>query len=110
MAIPFYITAVVQWVFYTFIYERFIEDKVRNYVDLCSMSNVSVFILEDFQFGYYIHGRSVHGRSDTDMKEMHENLKREEVSYLSVVSLVCSSCKVETFFLKDSCMQIWSYA
>ena len=73
------ISAVAQWIFYTFIYERFIEDRVRNYVDLCSMSNVSVFILENSQFGYYIHGRSVHGRADTDMKEMHENLRREEV-------------------------------
>lgn len=72
-------SAVVQWVFYTFIYERFIEDKIRQYVDLCSMSNVSVFILENARFGYYIHGRSVHGRADTDMREMHENLKREEV-------------------------------
>ena len=61
-------------------YERFVEDKVRQYVDLCSMSNISVFILENAQFGYYIHGRSVHGRADTGMKEMHENLKREEVS------------------------------
>lgn len=71
--------ALVQWVFHTFIYERFIEDKVRQYVDLCSMSNISVFILENDMFGYYIHGRSVHGRADTGMREMHENLKREEV-------------------------------
>ena len=61
------------------IYERFAEDKLRNYVDLCSMSNVSVFILEDDQFGYYIHGRSAHGRSDTGLREMAEDLKREEV-------------------------------
>ncbi|CAH1779425.1 unnamed protein product, partial [Owenia fusiformis] len=72
------VIALVQWIFYTAIYERFIEDKVRQYVDLCSMSNVSVFIMENSQFGYYIHGRSVHGRADTDMREMHEQLKREE--------------------------------
>ena len=70
---------VVQYLFFTFIYERFIEDKVRQYVDLCSMSNVSVFVLANAQFGYYIHGRSVHGRADTDMREMSENMKREEV-------------------------------
>lgn len=28
-------------------------------------------------FGYYIHGRSVHGHADTNMEEMNMNLKRE---------------------------------
>ena len=30
-----------QWVFFSFIYERFVEDSMRNFVDLCSMANVS---------------------------------------------------------------------
>lgn len=30
-------------------------------------------------FGYYIHGRSVHGHADTNMEEMNINLKREAV-------------------------------
>lgn len=30
-------------------------------------------------FGYYIHGRSVHGHADTNMEEMNNNLKREGV-------------------------------
>ena len=75
----FFFIAIIQWIFYTFIYERFIEDKVRQYVDLCSMSNISVFILENEMFGYYIHGRSVHGRADTGMRQMYEDMKREEV-------------------------------
>ena len=43
------------------------------------MCNVSVIILSHDQFGYYIHGRTVHGFGDTSLKEMHECLKREEV-------------------------------
>lgn len=31
-------------------------------------------------FGYYIHGRSVHGHADTNMEEMNNHLKREAVS------------------------------
>lgn len=71
--------AVVQWIFFTFIYERFVEDKIQQFVDLCSMSNISVFIMANSNFGYYIHGRSVHGRADTDLREMAEMIKREEV-------------------------------
>uniref|UniRef100_A0A8C6X577 Transmembrane protein 67 n=1 Tax=Naja naja TaxID=35670 RepID=A0A8C6X577_NAJNA len=66
-----------QVVYFSVIYERFIEDKIRQFVDLCCMSNVSVFLLSERCFGYYIHGRSVHGHSDTNMEEMNMNLKRE---------------------------------
>lgn len=67
----------LQILFFSGIYERFVEDKIRQFVDLCSMSNISVFILSHRCYGYYIHGRSVHGHSDTNMEEMNLNLKRE---------------------------------
>ncbi|XP_071823603.1 meckelin-like isoform X2 [Apostichopus japonicus] len=70
--------AAVQWIYFTFIYERFVEDILQNFVDLCSMANISVFILSANNYGHYIHGRSVHGFSDTNMKEMRAQLKREE--------------------------------
>ncbi|XP_064640211.1 meckelin-like isoform X2 [Lineus longissimus] len=79
IAVSVYVlTGVVQYAFFAFFYERFIEDKVQQYVDLCSVSNVSVFIMANSQYGYYIHGRSVHGTADTGMKEMYEALQREE--------------------------------
>jgi len=40
---------------------------------------VSVFILTQLHFGYYIHGRSVYGNADTDMHNMNIMLKKEEV-------------------------------
>ena len=73
-------TGFVQWFFYTVIYERFVESKLHNFVDFCSMANISIFVMSETNFGYYIHGRSVHGTADTGMLQMHENLKREEVS------------------------------
>ena len=79
----FSFTAVLQWLFFTLIWERFVEDKVRQFVDLCSMANISVFIMENSQFGYYIHGRSPHGIADTGMMEMFLQLKRETVSHQS---------------------------
>ncbi|ESO89760.1 hypothetical protein LOTGIDRAFT_192673 [Lottia gigantea] len=72
------LVAIVQYIFFSFIYERFVEDKVQQFVDLCSMSNISVFIMSNARFGYYIHGRSVHGRSDTNMREMYDMMKKEE--------------------------------
>uniref|UniRef100_A0A671MD16 Meckelin-like n=1 Tax=Sinocyclocheilus anshuiensis TaxID=1608454 RepID=A0A671MD16_9TELE len=67
----------IQITFFKVIHERFVEDKIRQFVDLCSISNISVLLLSHRCFGYYIHGRSVHGHADTNMDEMNTNLKRE---------------------------------
>lgn len=99
-----------QVIYFTVFHEHFVEDKIRQFVDLCSISNVSENATDMFQsfsvwgkktsytsrsctrlfqisvlllshrcFGYYIHGRSVHGHADTNMEEMNNNLKREAV-------------------------------
>eukprot|EP01137_Pigoraptor_chileana_P006844 Opistho-2@51672 len=70
--------ALVQLLYNYFIYERFVEDKIGQFSDLCSVSNVSVFVMEEPYFGHYLHGRSVHGYADTDMWEMNEQLRKEE--------------------------------
>jgi len=78
--------AAVQGVFVSLIYERFFEHQIQQFVDLCSISNISIFILESDLYGYYIHGRSVHGRADTGLREMHENFVREEVSLVRIAA------------------------
>ena len=40
-----------------------------------------MFIMSRKLFGYYIHGRSVHGHADTNMREMNYNLHKEQVSH-----------------------------
>ncbi|XP_045416724.1 meckelin [Lemur catta] len=82
------VIGIIQIVFFAVFYERFIEDKIRQFVDLCTMSNISVFLLSHRCFGYYIHGRSVHGHSDTNMEEMNMNLKREAENLCSQRGLV----------------------
>ncbi|XP_045064306.1 meckelin-like isoform X3 [Coregonus clupeaformis] len=70
----------LQIIFFAAFHERFVEDKIRQFVDLCSISNISVLLLSHRCFGYYIHGRSVHSHADTNMEEMNINLKREAES------------------------------
>ncbi|CAL4153921.1 unnamed protein product [Meganyctiphanes norvegica] len=76
--IVYSVIVLCQWLFKTVIYERYIENKFEQFVDLCSMANISVFILEYNMFGYYMHGRSVHGYADVDMQTYYDQLKREE--------------------------------
>ncbi|XP_066874054.1 meckelin isoform X3 [Kogia breviceps] len=82
------VVGIIQIVFFAVFYERFVEDKIRQFVDLCCMSNISVFLLSHRCFGYYIHGRSVHGHADTNMEEMNMNLKREAENLCSQRGLI----------------------
>ncbi|GFR70016.1 meckelin [Elysia marginata] len=92
------VVAVVQVIFFVFIYERFITDDIREFVDLCSMSNISVFVMANGEFGYYIHGRSVHGRSDVGMREMCDMIKREEEDLVGQRGLVPNT-EPQTFLM-----------
>lgn len=47
----------VQWLTIVTIYERYIKNHTQEFVDLCSMANISVFILSQNRYGFYIHGR-----------------------------------------------------
>nr|XP_015223564.1 PREDICTED: meckelin-like [Lepisosteus oculatus] len=86
----------VQVLFFVVIYEHFVEDKIRQFVDLCAVSNVSVFILMHRCYGFYIHGRSVHGRADIGIEAMHANLRREEENLCALRGLEANS-DVQTF-------------
>ncbi|XP_043284652.1 meckelin [Venturia canescens] len=67
-----------QWWFFVFIYQKYVKNQLQEFVDLCSMANVSVFMLSHDYYGYYIHGRSVHGFADTDLLTLIKDLEREE--------------------------------
>ncbi|XP_054290013.1 meckelin-like [Macrosteles quadrilineatus] len=69
---------IVQWLMLSAVYERYVKDGIQEFVDVCSLANISVFILTLENFGYYIHGRSAHGFSDTDMQTIMNQLRREE--------------------------------
>ncbi|VDM51219.1 unnamed protein product [Toxocara canis] len=71
------VIAMAQWIFHVLIVERILIDPFHNIIDLCSIANISVLSLTHPLYGYYIHGRSVHGRADTDMLHMNQYLQNE---------------------------------
>lgn len=76
----FYLLGLIQFLLVSVIYQRFFQDKILNFIDFCSVSNISVFILDQPCHGFYIHGRSPHGMTDVNMKELLMNFYREENS------------------------------
>ncbi|XP_012536805.1 meckelin [Monomorium pharaonis] len=69
---------VVQWLIRFTFYERYIRNRLQKFVDLCSIANISVFIMAHNYYGFYIHGRSVHGFADTDLPTLINDLRKEE--------------------------------
>ncbi|XP_063221567.1 meckelin isoform X2 [Bacillus rossius redtenbacheri] len=69
---------ILQWLFAVGIYERYIKNELYSFVDICSMANISVFIMAWENYGFYIHGRSPHGFADTDLQTVLRQLRREE--------------------------------
>ncbi|KAL0110854.1 hypothetical protein PUN28_014061 [Cardiocondyla obscurior] len=67
-----------QWLVRLAFYERYIRNRLQKFVDLCSIANISVFILAHNYYGFYVHGRSVHGFADTDLPTLINDLKKEE--------------------------------
>ena len=81
------LAAYAQRLFYFLVWSRFKQNALCNFVDLCSMSNVSVLLMTERNYGYYIHGRSPHGRADVSHAAMTLNMAREEVRMYSLCSL-----------------------
>ncbi|KAK3890444.1 hypothetical protein Pcinc_005601 [Petrolisthes cinctipes] len=79
ISITVYVVVVaVQWLVAVIFYERYIKNQLQQLIDLCSIANISIFILEHRMYGYYIHGRSAHGFADVNMQSIYEQMKREE--------------------------------
>ncbi|XP_015600107.2 meckelin [Cephus cinctus] len=68
----------VQWMISVTFYQRYITNFLQEFIDLCSIANISTFVLALNYYGFYIHGRSVHGFADTDLATLLDNLKMEE--------------------------------
>nr|CCC90650.1 conserved hypothetical protein [Trypanosoma congolense IL3000] len=71
------VSAAVYVLEYQFYYRLVRVHPLRSFVDLCSVSNISVLILPEAQWGYYIHGESIHGHSDVSMEEFQRGLLQE---------------------------------
>ena len=50
--------ASLQILFNWLVYESYVKNKIQQLIDLCTMSNISLWLLVQERYGFYIHGRS----------------------------------------------------
>ncbi|XP_076396266.1 meckelin isoform X2 [Megachile rotundata] len=68
----------IQWLISIAFYQSCLTNTIQEFVNLCSIANISVFILPFNYYGFYIHGRSVHGFADIDLPTLMDNLEKEK--------------------------------
>ncbi|XP_077294950.1 meckelin [Arctopsyche grandis] len=64
----------IQLMLSLFLYERYIKNAILDFMDVCSIANVSLLILDAPLHGYYLHGRSIHATCETDARGLQPGL------------------------------------
>lgn len=90
------ISLVVYLIEFQLYYRFIVVNPFQAFVDLCSVSNISVLILLEPMWGFYIHGRTIHAHADVSMDELQRNLALEAEGNLPVRGLGGQS-KCQTF-------------
>ena len=57
-------------------------DDLRNFVDMCSLANISILIMDEPRHGWYVHGRAPSGKGDWSASELVQKLHEEESNLL----------------------------
>ncbi|KAK3282756.1 hypothetical protein CYMTET_9521, partial [Cymbomonas tetramitiformis] len=79
--------ALVQVLLKVFILHPYVAHPLEDFVDVLTMSNISILLLRDTFAGYYLHGRSLMAHADTSMTELNLQLKKEEEMQVSARGL-----------------------
>jgi meckelin len=89
------------------VFDRLYLDDLLQFVDIISMANISVFILDFSYHGFYIHGRSVHPFADTNMSEMSSYLKKEESNLVTKRGLNATDQQTFEVFLSKTFRELY---
>jgi meckelin len=68
-----------------------------DFVDLCSVANISVLLFNENYQGYYIHGKSPLGAADVSSEKLRLNLIAEEQGEGAVRGIHRSMPNAQTF-------------
>ncbi|CAD1470272.1 unnamed protein product, partial [Heterotrigona itama] len=92
------LTYCMQWLVFVIFYEQCVTNKMQEFINLCSIANISLFILPFNYYGFYIHGRSVHGFADTDLPTLINGFQMEKSNLCAHKGLIPGTTQ-QTFIL-----------
>jgi meckelin len=74
-----FIISLAQYLWKFLLYERYISEPYQqSFVDACTIAKISIIVLPEPYWGYYLHCRSPHQFADGSMPELVSMLHKEE--------------------------------
>lgn len=95
----------MQILFKVFVYHRYIEHPLEQFVDLLTLTNVSIMLLQDTYAGYYMHGRSLMPFADTSMVELNEQMRKEQNMQVGARGLITQGDQPE--LKENQCFEVY---
>jgi len=70
-----------EFVYFFFVHDRLCaSDPFVDLIDLASLANISIFVLDRRLHGFYIHGKTIHQHADTSLEIINANIESERQS------------------------------
>jgi meckelin len=68
-----------------------------EFVDLCTIANISIIIFDEDLNGWYIHGKSPSGAADVSSERLRLNLEAESQGNATIRGITTSHPEAQTF-------------
>jgi meckelin len=60
-------------------FETYINgSKLNSFVDLCTLANVSLIMMAEYSYGYYLHAKAPWGQSDIPLDWLQKEIQGEQ--------------------------------
>lgn len=87
----FLVLFIGQYLWKKLIYYPYVHNPITQFIDLMYLANISTVLFDDSHGGYYLHGRNMAQHSDTTLRELNQELLKEEEGLTAHRGLVSSS-------------------
>lgn len=85
--IVIYGLGIMQYAF-AYVLKNFRPLRTEDFVDICSMCNISILFFDDTLSGFYIHGRSPYGQAEISSRELRKAIEFETAGKAQIRGLV----------------------
>mmetsp|Transcript_41209 Transcript_41209/g.66976 ORF Transcript_41209/g.66976 Transcript_41209/m.66976 type:complete len:1079 (+) Transcript_41209:88-3324(+) len=92
-----------QLFFRTMCFQKYVVDQSSVLVDLLHSANISCLILDYRYHGFYLHGKSVHTHTDTDLENLSKQISNETRALVRERGLLPGKDTFEIFFHPRFC-------
>lgn len=94
--IVIYVIGIVQYLL-RYIFKFKVPLRAEEFIDLCSITNISILMFDNSFHGYYIHGRSPYGQAEVSSEVLRRAIEYESSGKAQQRGLTPEEPNLQTF-------------